>query len=186
MQLEALAPDEPALGVGFVGAVQSNLAPAPTLGFGVALSLELPERGAWTPWFQWAVMSFDATTTPLGSSDVQARFRALLASASACPVRLATFGRGSIRPCVDPDLGRLTVSGRGVAVERAAEHHTAWLSAGISFRASLALWGPLELSCWIGPNLSLSRHEFVFAPDIEAFRVSALGWRGAAAGAVTF
>jgi hypothetical protein len=61
-----------------------------------------------------------------------------------------------------------------------------WASSALSLRGEINPWAPLSISTSIGAVLPWTRHEFYFAPDIVAFRVRELGFRGTLAAALKF
>jgi len=167
-------------------AVQSAFGPTPAVGFGLGVAFEHAGAGLWSPRMELTGMVFDGPSTALSVPAV-VQVDALVLSASLCPVQLAGVEPWSLRPCVDLDAGRMTVSGSGGVVTRAEERHAPWLSSGLSLHVGVAPWGgPLQISASLGGFLPLARHEFYFAPDIAAFEVPAAGWRAASALAVTF
>lgn len=166
--------------------MQSAAAPRPALGAGLGLSMEWPRVGRWAPWLQVGAYQLRGGEIPLRDTGVRAHFDLLAAHAVACPLRLPARGAWSLQPCADLDLGRLTGSGAGSAVLRATPRAAWWASTGLALRAEVTPWGPVRISTSLGFTLPWNRHEFVFAPDTVAFRVPALGWRGAFSGALMF
>ena len=185
-EFEPRAGGKPQLGGAFLAVAQSALGPQVATGVGVGVVFDWPARGIWRPWLQLAGASLEASEAPLGRAKVATRFDALLLMAAACPLSILARDGGWLGPCLDLDVGRLTGAGRGRAVAQPAVRHALWLSTGLSLRGVIELWGPLALSTSLGVSAPLTRHEFFFAPDTEAFRVPALGWRATGSLALMF
>jgi len=178
--------DSIAIGPLLFASLQSALAPDPLLGVGLGAAFESQPNELWSPRFELSGTRFVGPDATLSSGQLLARFEAWVASASYCPLRLGA-GPWSLRPCLDIEAGRLSVSGRGRGVIRAQERHAPWATSGLSVRAAVAPFGgPVELATTLGGFLPLFRHEFYFAPDIEAFEAPTLGWRASARAAVAF
>jgi hypothetical protein len=161
-------------------AVQSGFAPRPVLGIGGGVRLEWDGTGPWSPQLDLAAMSFDSPRFT-HSADAQVQFDALMLDASLCPLDLVAAAAWSMRPCLDLEAGRLTVSGSGRAVARPQARSAPWLSSGVSLQGGVAPWaGPVQLSLAVGGFVPLFRSQFHFSPNIEAFEVPAAGWHTSA------
>jgi hypothetical protein len=162
--------------------MDSAAAPSPALGVGVGINLLWQRQGSWSPWLQLSGERLQ-NRQRLGDTALESQLELTALNATLCPLQLLAHETWSLRPCVALEGGRITGTGTGSALVQRAARHAVWLSSGLSLRAGVSLWGPLELSTSVGATLPWVRHEFFFAPDIVAFRVPALGWR--AAGSVT-
>jgi hypothetical protein len=167
--------------------LQSGVAPALATGLGAGVAFEWEGQGLWRPRVELVGMAFDGPSRALPLVPADVDIDALMLNASLCPLELAATSLWSLRPCFDLDAGRLTASGTGSALTRPGERHAPWLSSGVSLHAGLAPWqGPVQLSAALGGFLPVSRHEFYFAPDIQAFEVPIAGWRASAGLALRF
>jgi hypothetical protein len=125
-------------------------------------------------------------SVPFAGTSATTEFDAVLASASACPLRFSARSRWSLRPCLEVEVGRLSVAGSGPTLVEALEQRALWLSTGLSLRGDVVFWGPLHLSTSVGGSVPLARNEFFYAPDLLAFQVPALSWQATGSLAVTF
>jgi hypothetical protein len=179
--------DRFALGPLVLASVQSALGPEPLVGVGLGAAFEVEAEGLWSPRLAVAGLRFTGPEATLSNGQLLTRFDAWIANASFCPLRLGSGEPWSLRPCLDVDAGRLTASGSGGGVIRPQQRHAPWASSGLSLRAAVAPFGgPLQLGATLGGFVSLFRHEFYFAPDIEAFDAPAAGWRASAQAALAF
>jgi hypothetical protein len=152
------------------------MAPSPALGAGVGINLDWQQEGIWSPWLQLSGEVLQSSQQLRGTA-LQSELQITALNTTLCPLRLLAHDTWSLRPCVALEAGRITGTGTGSALLRREERHGLWLSSGVSLRAAVSLWAPLELSTALGATLPWVRHEFFFAPDIVAFQVPALGWR---------
>jgi hypothetical protein len=166
------------IGAVLLGGIRSAMGPEPALGLGAGVTLEYGHGELWAPWFELSVWRLETSEVALeGGATV--RFTSLLASASACPVRLLGTAAFWLRPCLDLDAGALTGNGSGSTVVQAEPRRAPWLAFGPSVRvAATPFGGPIRLGAALGASLPLLRHEFYFSPNIEGFSVPWVGWNG--------
>lgn len=174
-------------GVAVVTSVRSGVGPTPSLGIGVGGALEWSTEGWWAPRVELSLSRFESSEVRL-PGDVEMRFVALFAVASACPLRLLGADAWSLRPCLDLELGQLTGLGSGRAVVGQVPRRSPWLAAGASLRLHVVPLrvAPLQLGAALGASLPAYRHEFYFSPDIEEFVVPSVAWNAAATLAWSF
>jgi hypothetical protein len=176
-----------AVGPLVLASLQSALAPEPLIGVGLGVAFEWGVDGPWSPRLEITGVRFAGPEATLSDGLLSSRFDAWIGSTSVCPLRLGSGEPWSLRPCLDVDAGRLTATGSGRGVLSPQQRHAPWASSGLSLRAAVAPFGgPVQLGATLGGFLPLFRHEFYFAPDIEAFEVPAAGWRASARAAVAF
>jgi hypothetical protein len=155
------------------------LAPEPAVGIGVGAALEWAGEGWWVPRFELSLARLGSAAMQL-PGEVTLRFDALLASVSACPLRVLGGQTWALWPCADLEVGQLTGHGGGRAVVRAEPRRAPWLAPGLSLRAHVAPFGgPVQLGTAVGASVPLYRHDFFFAPDLEGFAVPPVGWNAA-------
>lgn len=164
-----------------------NGATAPNLGLGGGLELgfEPARAGLWSPLAQLGAYVLASGAVSV-AGDARAHFDLVAAHGLFCPVRLPSRGPWSLRPCLDLDLGKLTGRGSGPNVLEGRSRSGLWASAGAGVQLAVDVWGPIRLGVFAAALVPLARHEFYFGPDTLAFRVPALGARGAALAGVTF
>ena len=175
------ADDALGVAVAVVTSLRSGVGPAPSLGIGVGGALDWAADGWWAPRIELSLSRLESSEGQLPGG-VEMRFVALLAVASACPLRLLGADAWSLRPCLDLELGQLTGFGSGRAVVGQAPRRSPWLGAGASLRLHVTPFrvAPVHLGAALGANLPAYRHEFYFSPDIEGFVVPSLAWNAAA------
>jgi hypothetical protein len=169
------------IGAAVSGSVRSALGPEPALGIGVGATLEWAGEGLWASRLELSLSRLESPKVLL-SAEAALHFEALLASASACPMRLLGAEDWALRPCVDVEVGQLTGYGSGRAVVGAEPRRAPWFGAGLSLRGDVVPFGgPVQLGAALGASLPLYRHEFFFAPDINGFAVPPVGWNASGA-----
>jgi hypothetical protein len=172
----------PRLGaVGFT-LLQTSIAPALSLDFGLGVTLDW-SAAAWQPWLSLgAYVSSRSQTRAV--EQATARFQHWGVRAIGCPWRFPRSGAFGLRPCLGTDVGRS--SGKGEGVPNATGRSWPWWSAFAELRLDTELLPGLQLAVSGGPVVGLVRPRYYFVPGIEAFAAAPWGFAGSGSLGVVF
>lgn len=157
---------------------QTATAPGWSPALGVGISLSPPTRSGSAPLLLLGVYGMPTQEARLEGTNPRGRIDLLAAYFAACPWRWPASTRAGLRPCLDLDLGRMT--GRGFGGSSSFTRRGLWASVGLGVSGEVNLAGPLWLSGLVAGALSLTAHEFFFAPDYVIYEVPWLGLRAGA------
>jgi hypothetical protein len=157
--------EAPSPGFGFaIGqriTAQSAVMPGIELGLGAHLDVASRAAGLLSPLLRVGMLVARSGTLeePSGTAELDW----VTARVAACPIRLGSDHRLSVRPCAFADAGRL--HGAGANIPGADDKSVFWTAAGAEVTAALRILGPLRLGVDAGIVLPFRRDHFVFDID---------------------
>jgi hypothetical protein len=164
-----------------LASVQNALGPLPALDLGLGASFE----SANFPFWMLASFYWGSTKQQgVSGGPAGARYTHWIGHLVGCPWRYESGTLLRLRPCLNLDLGRLR--GEGIGVARPERHLAPWGSAGAELRSELVLWDRLQLGASGGLLAPFWRSRFYFLPEVTAFQVPAIGFRGEASVSLLF
>jgi hypothetical protein len=168
------------LSCGVTGSARTGVLPATPL-FGIALSCEAVRDAGVRPSVGLAAeqtLTANASTDEaVPASEMSARLT--LGRLSVSPISSRT-GRLELRPSATLEVGRITASGSGPGLGQPGDNQGVWATAGVLGRAAFDLGKNLRLELGLGGNVPLKRYTFEFRQGVEAYRMAAIGFFGAA------
>jgi len=185
---EPASPVEPSVrrpALGPIAFVSWQNASAPSVSFDLGLGVVASfDEHPLSPWLLVGAYWGGSDEPSLPGLQQNARFDHFSSLIVACAWRLPQRGALAVRPCIDLDVGALR--GEGRLVGSATRRTTLWLSTGAELRASITLGESVELGAQAAIVLPLWRPRFYFLPEITAFQVEAVGFRGGAFASARF